>query len=106
MYCPALKQRSADPTLTPRFGLYASKLIFELRRNAEGRRRLKQAALLWKRDLSKFRLAKSGCRFDQRVEHSLQIEGGAADDLEHVGGGDVLVQGVRWHTEQREGVRG
>ena len=30
--------------------------------------------------------------FDQRVEHRLQIEGRAADDLEHVGGGGLLLQ--------------
>jgi len=92
MYGPALKQRSAGPTLTPRFELYASKLILKLRRSAEGCRRLKEAALLWKRDMSKFRLAKSACRFDQRVEHSLQIERRSADDLKHVGCRGLLLQ--------------
>ena len=32
--------------------------------------------------------------FDQRVEHRLQIEGRAADDLEHVGGGGLLLQQI------------
>ena len=41
--------------------------------------------------------------FDQRVEHGLQIEGRAADDLEHVGGGGLLLQrfvrsAVRWRN--------
>ena len=31
-------------------------------------------------------------RFDQRVEHRLQIESRAADHLEHVGGGGLLLQ--------------
>jgi|SRR6516164_8405940 len=31
-------------------------------------------------------------RFDERVEHGLQIEGRAADDLEHVGGCGLLLQ--------------
>src|ERR1700731_946656 len=31
-------------------------------------------------------------RFDQGIEHSLQVEGRAADDLEHVGGGCLLLQ--------------
>src|ERR1700675_1400938 len=34
-------------------------------------------------------------RGDQGVEHGLQIEGRAADDLEHVGGGSLLVQCLR-----------
>ena len=34
-------------------------------------------------------------RFDQRVEHRLQVEGRAADDLEHVGGGGLLLQRIR-----------
>ena len=36
--------------------------------------------------------AQSGGRFGQRVEHGLQIERGAADDLEHVGGRGLLFQ--------------
>ena len=30
--------------------------------------------------------------FDERIEYGLQIEGRAADDLEHVGGGGLLLQ--------------
>ena len=41
------------------------------------------------------RLAQPGRRLDQRVEHRLQIEGRAADDLEHVGGGGLLLQRIR-----------
>ena len=37
-------------------------------------------------------LAQSGCRLDQRIEYGLQIEGRAADHLEHVGGGGLLLQ--------------
>src|SRR5438093_1333830 len=38
-----------------------------------------------------FRLAESRCRLDKRVQHRLQIESRAADDLEHVGGRDLLI---------------
>ena len=38
--------------------------------------------------------------FDQRVEHRLQIEGRAADDLEHVGGGGLLLQRFAQLVEQ------
>ena len=36
--------------------------------------------------------SQSASPFDQRVEHRLQIEGRAADDLEHVGGRGLLLQ--------------
>ena len=36
--------------------------------------------------------AKPRRRFGQRIEHRLQIERGAADDLEHVGGSSLLPQ--------------
>ena len=38
------------------------------------------------------RLAQPRRRFDQRVEHGLQVEGRAADDLENVGGRGLLLQ--------------
>ena len=37
-------------------------------------------------------IAKLRHRLRQRVEHRLQVEGGAADHLEHVGGGGLLLQ--------------
>ena len=36
--------------------------------------------------------------FDQRIEHRLQIECRAADDLEHVGGGGLLLQSDCWRS--------
>ncbi len=37
------------------------------------------------------RLAQTGRRFDQSVEHELQIEGRSADDLEHFAGCPLLL---------------
>ena len=45
-------------------------------------------------------LAKTRRRLDQRIEHRLQIEGRAADDLEHVGGGGLLLQRFAQLVEQ------
>ena len=42
----------------------------------------------------------AGRRLHQRVEHRLQIEGRAADDLEHVGGGGLLLQRFAQLVEQ------
>jgi hypothetical protein len=36
-------------------------------------------------------VAQANSRFYERVEHGLQIEGRAADDLEHIGGGSLLL---------------
>ena len=36
------------------------------------------------------RIAQPRRRFDQRIEHRLEVEGRAADHLEHVGGGGLL----------------
>src|SRR6516165_4680293 len=68
------------------------KLSFELRGKAEGCRAPKGVAILRKRDMSDVRLANPDGRFDKRVEHGLQIEGRAADDLEHVGSRSLLLQ--------------
>src|SRR5262245_64792369 len=45
-------------------------------------------------------LAQSSRRLHQRVQHRLQIEGRAADDLEHVGGGGLLLQRFAQLVEQ------
>src|SRR5262249_59168458 len=41
-----------------------------------------------------------GSRFGERVEHGLQIESRAADHLEHVGGGGLLLQRFAQFVEQ------
>ena len=52
------------------------------------------------KDLSAIRFAQSCCRLDQRIEHRLQIESRATDDLEHVGGGALLLQRFAQLVEQ------
>src|SRR6266480_2227491 len=47
-----------------------------------------------------FGRAQPGRRLDQRVEHGLQVEGRAADDLEHIGGGGMLLQRFAQLVEQ------
>src|SRR5262249_40828506 len=46
------------------------------------------------------RLTQPCRRLDQRVEHGLQVEGRAADDLQHVGGGGLLLQRLAQFVEQ------
>ena len=59
------------------------------RRKAIARSRARRIAILGRDCL--VGVAKSCGRFDQRLQHGLQIEGRAADDLEHVGGGGLLL---------------
>src|ERR1700736_863470 len=49
---------------------------------------------------SHIRIAKAAGRLHQRVQHHRQIEGRAADDLEHVGGGGLLLQRFAQLVEQ------
>ena len=46
------------------------------------------------------RFAQPHRRLGKRIEHRLQIEGRAADDLEHVGGGGLLLQRLAQLVEQ------
>jgi hypothetical protein len=41
------------------------------------------------------RISQLRCRFDQAIEHNLEIEGRATDDLEHVSRGSLLVSRLR-----------
>src|SRR6516225_10422688 len=51
-------------------------------------------------DYNRVRLAKASRRFDQCIKHCLQIEGRSADDLEHIGGGGLLLQRFAQLVEQ------
>ena len=51
-------------------------------------------------DESPFRFAQPRRRFSERIEHRLQVKGRAADDLEHVGGGRLLLQRFAQFVEQ------
>ena len=63
----------------------------EFQRKAETRRKL-QDAILRLRDRGLIRFAQARCQLDQRIEHRFEIESGAADDLEHVGSGGLLLE--------------
>src|SRR5262245_60427193 len=45
-------------------------------------------------------LTEPRCRLDQSIEDRLQIESRAADDLEHIGGGGLLLEGFAQLIEQ------
>src|SRR5262245_4027705 len=51
-----------------------------------------EAVLVEQREIGLVCTAKPRGRLDKRVKHRLQIEGRAADDLEHVGGCGLLLQ--------------
>ena len=45
-------------------------------------------------------LTEPGCRLNQRIEHQLQVERRVTDDLEHVGGGGLLLQRLTQFIQQ------
>src|SRR5262245_22926594 len=49
-------------------------------------------AVLLTRDGSPVSIAEPGSGFDQRLQYGSQVESRAANDLEHVGGGSLLLQ--------------
>jgi len=51
-------------------------------------------------NVSSIGFAQAAGRFDQRIKHDLQIESRLADDLEHVSGGSLLLQGFAQFGEQ------
>ena len=75
-------------------------------RKAVGFRAIEHAILL-SGDGGLVGIAEPCGRFDERLQHRLQIEGRAADDLEHVGGGGLLLQrfaqdlGARLHLVEQ-----
>src|SRR5262249_43523272 len=46
-------------------------------------------------------VTKAGSRFNERLQHRLEIEGRAADDLKHVGGGRLLLDGLAQRVRPR-----
>src|SRR5215472_4362153 len=95
-----LQQNSRDHTLASRckrLGLY--KLIV-LSRVTVARRVVIRADMLLAHDRGLIRLTQLRRRLDQRVKHWLQIESRAADHLEHVGGGGLLLQRLPQLVEQ------
>src|SRR3954464_7304634 len=69
-------------------------VVHELRTKAV-RAGAKIFVTLLSRNRRHVRFAKPRRRFDQSIEHCLQIERRAADDLEDVGGGGLLLKGLR-----------
>src|SRR5436190_23145009 len=89
--CPPLKHGAADDGATTHFDWMILHKPLDLGRMTEICD-LPIHATLFTIDRSHVRVAQSDRRLDERIKHSLQIEARAADDLEHVGGGGLLLQ--------------
>ena len=89
---PTFERDSADKRSLPGASRRSPHVFLRIRVIAAAGRQFDKLAFSAAEDVRTFRLAQSGGRLDQRVEHRLEIEGRAADDLEHVGGGGLLLQ--------------
>src|SRR5437016_85196 len=99
MNCLAFERRSADGTSAPRLDWMTLVKFLEFARKAVLRDAPIGRARTAKYD-TLFGIAQAACRFDQRIEHGLQIEGRATDDFEHVGGRGLLLQRFAQLVEQ------
>src|SRR5262245_6199104 len=96
----ALQQDSRDHTAASwrkRLGLHE---FIVLRRMTVARCVVIRAGSLLAHDRSLIRLTQPCRRLDQRVEYGLQVEGGSADDLEHLGRRRLLLQRFAQLVEQ------
>ena len=59
-----------------------------------------QQVTLETKQRAELRFGKADCRFEERFEHRLEFKCRAADDLEHVGGGGLLLQRFTQLVEQ------
>src|SRR5262249_51172612 len=96
----ALEQRAAGHGIAPRFEWDLLQFLQQLLRKAIVSLGTKIASFIWTYELPDVRLADPNGRLDQRVEHLLQVECRAADQLEHVGSRRLLVQRLLCLVEQ------
>jgi len=89
----ALQQDPPDDTAASWRIRLSPYVFFELRRVTVARSGIVARVLPGRtEDVRLVRLAQPRRRFDQRVEYGAEVERRAADDLEHVGGGGLLLQ--------------
>src|SRR5262249_60777108 len=96
---PAFEHRSADERAAAQLDRMMLHMLVESRRIIIRSNVLITRTLLTG-DCRHVRLAKLGGRFDQGIEYDLEIECRAANDLEHVGGGSLLLQRLAKLIEQ------
>ena len=86
------QQNAPDQTSTSRFEPQLSLFILVSSRQPVSRIDLKKSFISWTSNSRQIGLTQSSGRLDECIEHGLQIEGRAADDLEYVGGSRLLLQ--------------
>src|SRR5688572_24114467 len=91
MYGATLDDRSPENGSAIRLCGVALEVLALLRRQAVGCGK-RIGITLATSNQGDVRLAQASRRFDEGVQHSLQVERRAADDLENVGGGRLLLE--------------
>src|SRR5262249_41983497 len=94
------QQNAPDQTSTSRFEPQLSLFILVSSRQPVSRIDLKKSFISWTSNSRQIGLTQSSGRLDECIEHGLQIEGRAADDLEYVGGRGLLLQRFAQLAEQ------
>src|SRR5262249_49325247 len=99
MNTAAFEQGASADTSAFRFDRHGFDPIHEFSGEAAGFSPIEYAIYL-PGDRSLVGIGKPSGGFDQRLEHRFEVEGRAADDLEHVGGGGLLLQRFAQLVEQ------
>jgi hypothetical protein len=94
------QQNAPDQTSTSRFEAQLSLVILVSSRQPVGRVDLKKSFISWTSNSRQIGLTQSSSRLDECIEHHIQIEGRAADHLEHIGGSGLLLQRFAQLVEQ------
>src|SRR5262249_48028960 len=99
MYNPTFQQRSSHDRAPLRHHRDGTDIFEELRREAMSLGRKEGFAFL-PGNGGFVGFTKSSGGFDKRLQYRLKIEGRAADDLKHIGGSGLLLQGLAQFVEQ------
>src|SRR5262245_1915200 len=91
VYNPALQRDTSRDSISAGGNRMLPHVFFQLRRVSVASRNAIDVAITKENEVV-LRLAQPSCRLHERIEHRLQIEGRAADDLEHVSGHRLLLQ--------------
>src|SRR5262245_11726280 len=92
LYGRAFEQRAPDGTLASRCIARALGLVLKGERKLIGRLHPEKAVASWTSNTPHIGLAQFYRRLDQCIEHCPKVERRAADHLQYVGGGGLLLQ--------------
>src|SRR5262245_29927599 len=100
MHCRTIQRRSTDQTALPNLQWCPGHFGVQCGRLSVRCLNLIKVFFLGEGDIAHIRLAETRGRFEQSIENGVEVKSGSADDLEHVGGGGLLLECFTQFVEQ------